>query len=64
MKDEMEKDLSESTASEQSQASDYDSLVSAKKKQKTALTKAIETGFLTPAYRGGLWLFYPIMMVA
>jgi len=43
MKDEMEKDLSELTASEQSQASDYESLVSAKKKQKTALTKAIET---------------------
>lgn len=43
MHDEMNKDLSDLTAQEEGQISDYESLVSAKQKQKTALTKAIET---------------------
>jgi len=42
MHDEMSKDLADSTASEQGQAQDYESLVGAKNKQKAALTKAIE----------------------
>lgn len=43
MQDEMNKDLADSTAQEQTAASEYESLVGAKNKQKTALTKAIET---------------------
>merc|ERR1719160_1226316 len=39
----MNKDLDEATAAENSQNSDYESLVAAKNKQKEALTKAIET---------------------
>jgi len=43
MQDEMNKDLADSTAQEQTAAGEYESLVGAKNKQKTALTKAIET---------------------
>jgi len=43
MKDEMEKDLGSAGAEEQAKIQDYEGLVAAKKKEKNALTKAIET---------------------
>jgi len=43
IKDEMEKSLSESTASEKSSISEYTALMDAKEKQIVALTKSIET---------------------
>jgi hypothetical protein len=43
IKEEMEKNLSESTASEKSSASEYGALMNAKKKEIAALTKSIET---------------------
>merc|ERR1719453_1876186 len=43
MKDEMEKDFSDATAAENSAIASYESLVSSKKKEINALTKAIES---------------------
>jgi hypothetical protein len=43
MQEEMTRDLAESSSGESAAIADYESLVSAKKKEKAALTKAIET---------------------
>jgi DNA repair exonuclease SbcCD ATPase subunit len=42
MKEDMEKDLAEATSDEEGKVKDYTSLVSAKKKEASALTKAVE----------------------
>jgi hypothetical protein len=43
MKDEMEKDFADASAEESQAIADFESLVAAKKKEITALTKAIES---------------------
>merc|ERR1719284_2199263 len=43
LKDEMEKDLSDATAAEDSAIASFESLVASKKKEIVALTKAIES---------------------